>query len=90
MNVPFANPTGPPGVWTWTGIVDSNWFEPCNWDKFVIPDNLSNVLVPGTTPYQPYIGVDTGYCKHITIMTNPAGGRLFIDAFSGGKLIKNP
>ncbi len=57
----------------WIGDLDSNWFNPCNWDQQRIPDSSSLVLIPGTTIYQPYIGVDTGYCSTINIEVDNSG-----------------
>ncbi len=81
--------SGPPGVWTWTGIVDTSWFEPCNWDKITVPNNTSIVHIPGGTLNNPWIETDTAYCREITIMQSN-GGHLFNHVATGGKLIKTP
>ena len=80
---------GPPGVWTWNGSVSNNWFNPCNWDKWSLPDTSSQVSIPGPTPNQPLVAVDTAYCKTITIDVSN-GAHVYVDVSSGGKLIKKP
>jgi len=87
--VNLGNPSGLPGVWTWTGVVDNDWFKPCNWNKITVPHLSSHVLIPGPTPHQPLITADTGYCKTVTIYTI-SNGHLSIDHASGGHLIKQP
>ena len=82
-------PSGQPGVWTWTGVVDTSWFEPCNWDKILLPDTSSLVLIPGNTPNNPWIEGDTAYCRNITIL-HQNGGHLFNHFVTGGKLIMAP
>jgi len=82
-------PSGPPGTWRWTGALSNDWFNPCNWDKIAVPDTTADVLIPGPTPFQPNITIDTGYCQHITIQVD-SGAHLRIDNANGGKLIKFP
>ncbi len=87
--VNLAIPSGSTGLWTWTGVVDSNWFEACNWDKLTVPNPLSLVLIPGMTPDNPVIFVDTAYCDEIEINTTN-GAHLRIDITSGGAFIDGP
>jgi len=89
VTVSGGSPSGPPGVWTWTGVADSNWFNVCNWDKLALPDTASQVMIPGGTPFHPRIMADTAYCKVITIMVSNLGHN-FIDVASGGFLVKKP
>lgn len=81
--------TGQQGIWTWTGTVDTSWFEPCNWDKVQMPDSSSIVLIPGSTPNQPWIEGDTAYCRNVTIL-HLNGGHLFNHFATGGKLLMAP
>ena len=76
-------------TWLWLGILNNDWFEPCNWDKAIVPDTTSLVVIPGNTPYQPLIANDTGYCKTIEIYVDSLA-HTFIDHSSGGHLIKIP
>ena len=87
--VNLAIPSGPTGLWTWTGILDSNWFEPCNWDKLTVPNPISLVLIPGATLVNPVIFVDTAYCDEIQINTGN-GAHLRIDVTSGGGFVDGP
>ncbi len=81
-----GSPSGPVGVWTWLGAVNVNWFEPCNWDKFSIPDSTSNVLVPGSAGTNPLISMQPAHCRTIQIeYTN--GAQLYINEGNGGELI---
>jgi hypothetical protein len=38
------NFAGTPGLWN--GIVDDNWFNPCNWDDRTVPNAATNVTFP--------------------------------------------
>jgi len=73
----------------WVGNVDSNWFNPCNWKKSAVPDTTCHVLIPGGTLHNPFIGQDTAFCKTLIIDAVNLGHN-FIDAGSGGLLIKRP
>jgi len=77
--------SGIPGLWTWTGEIDSNWFKPCNWDKMSAPTAVSPVLIPGGTLNPPIISADTAWCDTIRIDVGNAG-ELFIDVSGGGVL----
>ena len=78
-----------PGPWTWNGPLNTDWFEACNWDRMAVPDSSADVVIPGNTPFQPTVAVDTAYCKTVTIyVVNNA--HLTIDWQSGAKLIKLP
>ncbi len=82
-------PTGPADTCTWTGILNTNWFEACNWDKIAVPDTSCVVLIPGGTSFEPIIAVDTGYCKELVIHRFN-GGHLYINNTSGGHLFGTP
>jgi len=83
--VTAGSPTGPPGIWTWTGVINNNWFKPCNWDKGTVPDITKDVLIPGGTPNNPTIMAGNGYCRTLEI-ANDNGGQLYLDRADGGKL----
>ena len=80
---------GVPGLWTWTGAINNNWFEPCNWDKGIVPALTNDVLIPGGTPNNPTITGATGFCKLLTI-NQSNGGHLYIDYAGSGHLLKQP
>ena len=82
-------PTGPPDTCRWMGLINANWFEPCNWDKIAVPDTGCVVLVPGGTTFQPVIAMDTGWCREMVIYRYN-GGHLYINENSGGKLLMKP
>ena len=50
-----------PGVATnglWTGVTSSDWFDGTNWDDGLVPDGLSDVVIPAGTPNDPVIMTD--------------------------------
>ena len=85
-NVGNGSPGGIAGLWTWTGIQSSDWFEPCNWDKLTVPDLLKTVLIPGATFNNPSIASGTGQCLEITI-DEQNGAQLYISALGGASLV---
>ena len=82
-------PVGQIGVWQWTGIIDSNWFQACNWDKFTVPDSNSIVRIPGGTLHNPVIVNDTAHAKHDSIMVSSLG-HLTIYTNTGGHMMIYP
>ncbi len=87
--VDMGYPSGPVDTAVWTGYISDDWFEPCNWDKVVLPDSGFTVLIPGSTIFQPVLSGSVGYCKNLVILVD-SGGTLTIVYNSGGKLIKSP
>ena len=75
---------GGAGLWTWTGTVNTNWFNPCNWDKQSLPNTVSNVLIPNTTN-KALITAGTGECYTIEIQTT-TGAYVTVDISGGGAL----
>jgi hypothetical protein len=80
-------PLGPAGLWT--GEVDTDWFNKCNWANRQVPDNSVDVTIPGnsfnfceinpTSPFAVLYGY-TARSRHIQISNRqlrftPAGGR---------------
>jgi len=43
---------------TWTGDVNVNWSNPCNWDGNRIPNENDDVIIPGGTIYQPSVDIN--------------------------------
>ena len=84
-----GNSGGIPGLWMWLGTESNDWFNPCNWDKTVLPSISDNVLIPGATPYNAKISAGTGFCRQITINASN-GGHLEVEVSAGGKLINQP
>lgn len=54
---------------SWTGAIDSNWFDGSNWEPARAPDSLQIAIIPGTvlTPYQPVVELDTACCSGLII-----------------------
>ena len=71
-------------IWTWTGCVDTDWFDPCNWDRLSVPTTTSNVIIPNTVN-KPLITGSYGDCFDITIQSS-TGARLDIQSTAGGGL----
>ncbi len=81
--------TGPPGLWTWTGTMSVDWFDPCNWDKLVVPTAADPVLIPGATANNPWVNGNTAFCQSRTI-NHSNGGHITILRSTGGKMIVGP
>ena len=78
-------PSGGSGTtWTWTGCIDNDWFNPCNWDRLSIPTTASNVIIPFTAN-QPLITSGTANCFDLTIQSS-SGALLTINSSGGGSL----
>lgn len=75
---------GGAGTWTWQGAIDNNWFNACNWDIGSVPDGLSDVIIPGGTPFNPVISGAVASCRTRTINVGN-GGNLTINTSTGGK-----
>ncbi len=84
-----GTPSGPATIWRWTGIMSTDWFDPCNWDKIVVPTLLNDVYIPGSTPNNPVVVGDTAFCKSRTIRHNQ-GGHIDIDYGNNGLMIIQP
>jgi hypothetical protein len=56
----------------WIGAVSSSWGEPNNWSPAGTPNSVTDVCIPGGTPFTPSLDV-TGYCADVNIL---AGGTL--------------
>lgn len=81
--VPSIN--GGTGTWSWTGIMDNNWYNPCNWDRKCLPDGLSDVLIPGGTNFNPTINSGTANCNSLSV-NYAAGAKIIINTPSGAQL----
>jgi hypothetical protein len=66
---------------TWTGKVSTDWFDPCNWSRFSLPDNTIDVTYSPSATNNPVINQSSANstgparCRNITI---PAGKSLEI------------
>ena len=60
---------------TWTGAVNSDWFNAKNWSPAETPDETKSVLIPLTTNQPIIYSAENAACKNLTI-TN--GGHLLI------------
>lgn len=60
----FGQPSSP----VWTGTTSSNWTTASNWSTSKVPNELSNVSIPGGRPFQPNISTSENV-KTLTIET---------------------
>lgn len=51
---------------TWNGSVNTDWFNPNNWDADV-PTTIMNALIPAGMPNYPIITGSTAVCKDLTV-----------------------
>lgn len=51
---------------TWNGAVNTDWFNPNNWDADV-PTSIMNALIPAGMPNYPIITGNTAVCKNLTV-----------------------
>ncbi|TVR80504.1 MAG: hypothetical protein EA412_04640 [Chitinophagaceae bacterium] len=83
---PGGTPGGPAGIWTWTGSINDDWHEACNWDKVSVPTSSSPVVIPGGTPNNPVIHAgNNANCYTLDINTTN-GGHLEVQTTSGATL----
>jgi len=54
-----------PGLWT--GAVSTDWNTEENWDDFLVPTYLTNVLIPDDAPNMPVVSEDA-HCNVLTVM----------------------
>ncbi len=78
------------GTITWTGAVNDDWFEPCNWDKTAVPTASNPVVIPAGTSNKPHINDNSkgnANCYTIEIESGSAnGGHLYLNSSAGGRL----
>ena len=48
----------PDGTNVWIGSVDSNWFIANNWSCAIVPDQFTDVIIPGNLSVYPVINTD--------------------------------
>lgn len=59
---------------TWTGSVDNNWHNECNWNTGVVPGCSDDVIIPtGVTNYPDVPASTTACCNSLTINLNVTG-----------------
>lgn len=75
---------GTPGIWGWTGAVNTDWFEPCNWDKLSVPTATSPVVIPNTSN-KPVIANGNAHCLNIELQSS-SGATLTIRTDLNGDL----
>ncbi len=66
-----------PTTMTWTGALDSDWFNPENWGSCGIPDCGTDVIISPSSLNQPVINAAGATCKDVTI---DPGAELSINA----------
>ena len=65
---------------TWTGSLNSQWYEADNWTSAEIPFDSTNVIVPSGATNYPQIQTDGAVCKNITIQSDASGDGALIGA----------
>lgn len=86
-STPFTVPSGPftitPGntIATWTGAMDTDWFNCQNWTTFLVPDLITDVIFPTTTSFNNCVlqPGDSAQCRNITF-TESGGNALIAEA----------
>ena len=71
-------------TWTWTGCTNTDWFNPCNWDRGSIPNTTSFVVIPPTAN-DPTISSGTANCFDITVQSS-LGAVVNLNSSSGGAI----
>ena len=56
---------------TWTGAVNSNWFDPANW-CVTVPNSTTNVIIPPNAPNMPIINAAGAQALNIEINSSGA------------------
>lgn len=54
-----------PGLWT--GISSNNWYNSTNWDDLQVPTGSTDVTIPASCPYMPWISQQNVTCHSIDI-----------------------
>ncbi|MEZ4960186.1 MAG: MopE-related protein [Saprospiraceae bacterium] len=76
----------------WTGAVDSDWGNSCNWSPLGVPSSDDDVIIPDVAN-DPIIGATTfAFAKSVTVenggyLTFEAGGTLAIDGSDADALV---
>ena len=55
-----------PVAGTWLGITSNDWHTASNWSGGV-PTNITDVVIPSGTTFQPTVNTDIAYCRNLTI-----------------------
>lgn len=75
------------GFRTWTGMVDTDWDKPLNWDCGGVPTSTTNVWIPATTTNNNYPVIVNGQvanCRTLELLGNSPPDRITIQ--TGGTL----
>lgn len=75
------------GYRTWTGMIDTDWDKPLNWDCGGVPISTTNVWIPATTTTNNYPLIVNGQvanCRTIELLGNAPPDRMTIQ--TGGTL----
>ncbi|MBX2929635.1 MAG: HYR domain-containing protein [Saprospiraceae bacterium] len=72
-SVMVAAPTCPAtGTLTWTGAVNSNWNNPCNWDVFCVPAAANEVIIPNVSNDPVIMGGTVASAKSVYVQSGAA------------------
>ncbi|HNW76886.1 MAG TPA: cohesin domain-containing protein [Bacteroidales bacterium] len=70
----------------WTGNTSSDWYVNSNWDDYLVPDNITDVVIPATRPFWPIYTGDFqvgSQCKTISLIDASSqmtiNGNLIVD-----------
>lgn len=67
-----------PSYAIWTGSINSDWFNPSNWDTN-IPGTNTNITIPAGLNNYPTILNNPAYCNNITLKSNVSGAASLLD-----------
>ncbi|GAB3955155.1 hypothetical protein GCM10028805_41840 [Spirosoma harenae] len=59
---------------SWLGIAGESWHNPANWSCGIVPDEFTNVIIPGDVPFKPVLNTN-GTCS--SLMMVKQGGIVF-------------
>ncbi|MCB0522039.1 MAG: hypothetical protein KDD27_24060, partial [Saprospiraceae bacterium] len=76
----------------WTGAVDSDWGNSCNWSPLGVPSTDDDVIIPDVTNDPIIGGTTSAFAKSVTVengghLTIEAGGTLTIDGSDADALV---
>lgn len=92
ITVDFVQPLCLAGTRLWTGTIDSDWFNPCNWNPTCVPTNNDDVEIVAS-PNDPVIPASTNAAANqVDVKANSsliveANATLAIEGMAGGGLI---
>lgn len=78
------------GAFTWTGAVNSSWFDPANWSCGTVPTSSSNVLIPSGLSTYPVLSTSNTAATALNLTVANGASLSLGDAFELlGNLVNN-